>query len=1173
MKKYRNFIYLLGLAFILFLPQKARAEENVSFVHLGLEEGLSQSTVLGITQDGQGYMWFATLGGLNRYDGHAFTVFRHDSYNASSISSDIVRTVMTDAFGRVWAGTLLGLSMYDREHENFVNYELVREDGSRAEVNEIACVNDSTFLLVTSFGLRMFRAGDTGIKNENPLSGLENQKVTSLLSVDGCIYFGTRYGSVFRWKPEENVIETLVHGNSDDAKVNVLFVDSLGRLWAGTEGDGLLCIDLQSGKTVKKYRAASGAFSSDYIRSLSEDAEGRLWVGTFVSLCSYDAQTDSFTEYSSDVLNENSISHSSVRAIYHDNQGGMWLGTYFGGVNYYHPLYRRFTSFRNVPYRNSLNDNVVNCFAFAGDDEIWIGTNSGGVNKLDSRGRFSYFTAADGLGANDVKALYVKGDRVYVGLHHGGFSIIDRRSGRLRNFLGKGSGMENGNVYAIQPYDDNTLLLGTVNGNIYSFDERSLHFKVLDNAQTGGEFRDGDLITLYKDSKNRIILGTENGVRAYTLGEKGLGLLPGVMPEELDGAFVNVIVETGDDAYLFGTRDGLYYQEDGGLRHFTVSDGLADNVVLGAVRDNEGIVWISTLNGLSRLDMSDFSFSNYGEADGLQSNEFCLYASAKAPDGRIYFGGVNGVSFFSPENLRASPFVPRPFISALYASERKIMPDDGSKILSRHISDTEALRLPSGESSFTLAYSVTDYISGGYNHFAYILEGCDEDWIYTTGRTVSYSRLAPGTYVFRVKAANKDGIWNGIPATLKITVVPVWYKTWWARMILVMVILLVFALGVWYLWARKSMEAQLEMERVDMARIREVNEMKLNFFVNMSHKLRTPLTLIIAPLKELAGQDNQDRWVSKRVKLAEKGADELLGMVNRLLEVKNDAELPEGIEDTATATDTAQAVSEQVIVKPVENKENILVVEDNDDIAAYLVDGLRTEYNVRRAANGGEALEMLQDYNAGLILSDVMMPVMDGIKLCRTMKQNIQTSHIPVIILSAKADLKWQMAGLKVGADDYIPKPFSMDMVRTKIRNIFRTRYSMLEHYAQNQKVAPEKIALSSMDEKFLKKAKQVVEAHLDNAEFTSENFAEEMNMSRANLHLKMKALTGGTTQDFVKKIKFGKACELIESGKYNIADIAVMVGYNSSSYFSTAFKKYVGVLPSDYLASKSNGQ
>ena len=1173
MKKYRNFIYLLGLAFILFLPQKALAEENVSFVHLGLEEGLSQSTVLDITQDGQGYMWFATLGGLNRYDGHAFTVFRHDSYDPSSIPSDIVRTVMTDGSGRLWTGTSQGLSMYDREHENFVNYELTREDGSRAEVNEIACVNDSTFLLVTSFGLRMLRAGDTIIRNENPLPELENQKITSLLSVDGCIYLGTRYGSVFRWKPEENVIETLVLGNSDDAKVNVLFVDSGGRMWAGTEGEGMWRIDLQSGKTVKKYRAASGAFSSDYIRTLSEDADGRLWLGTFVSLCSYDLKTDSFTEYSSGVLDKNSISHSSVRAIYHDNQGGMWLGTYFGGVNYYHPLYRRFTSFRNIPYHNSLNDNVVNCFAFAGDDEVWIGTNAGGVNRLDGRGRFSHFTAADGLGANDVKALYVKGDKVYVGLHHGGFSIIDRRSGRLRNFYGKGSGMENGNVYAILPYDDNTLLLGTVNGNIYSFDEQSLHFEILRNSETGLEFRDGDLITLYKDSKNRIILGTENGVRAYTLGEKGLGLLPGVMPEELDGAFVNVIVETGDDAYLYGTRDGLYYKEGGVLRHFTVSDGLADNVVLGMGRDNEGIVWISTLNGLSRLDMNDFSFRNYGEADGLQSNEFCLYAGGKAPDGRIYFGGVNGVSCFSPENLKASPYIQQPFIAAIYASDRKIMPDDGSEILSRHISGTEALRLPAGEASFTLEYAVIDYISGGYNLFAYILEGCDEEWIYTTDRTVSYSRLAPGSYTFKLKAANKDGVWNEIPATLKITIVPVWYKTWWARMILVVLILLVFALIVWYFWARQSMKAQLEMERVDMARIREVNDMKLDFFVNMSHKLRTPLTLIMAPLKELAGQDNPDRWVSKRVKLAEKGADELLGMVNQLLDVKNDAELPEGIEDTAVTTENAQGVSEQVIVKPVENKENILVVEDNDDIAAYLVDGLRTEYNVRRASNGGEALEMLQDYNAGLILSDVMMPVMDGIKLCRTLKQNIQTSHIPVIILSAKADLKWQMAGLKVGADDYIPKPFSMDMVRTKIRNIFRTRYSMLEHYAQNQDVAPEKIALSTMDEKFLKRAKQVVEAHLDNAEFTSENFAEEMNMSRANLHLKMKALTGGTTQDFVKKIKFGKACELIESGKYNIADIAVMVGYSSTSYFSAAFKKYVGVLPSDYLASKSNGQ
>ncbi len=207
----------------------------------------------------------------------------------------------------------------------------------------------------------------------------------------------------------------------------------------------------------------------------------------------------------------------------------------------------------------------------------------------------------------------------------------------------------------------------------------------------------------------------------------------------------------------------------------------------------------------------------------------------------------------------------------------------------------------------------------------------------------------------------------------------------------------------------------------------------------------------------------------------------------------------------------------------------------------------------------------MKDTLPDIILTDVMMPVMSGIKLCRSVKQNIRTSHIPVIMLSARSDVKWQMEGLDVGADDYIPKPFSLSMIEIKVRNMIRTRMSAIRHYSETAHVEPSELALNHMDEEFLKKAVMEVEKRIDDTGFSTEQFAEAMNMSRANLHIKLKALTGAPATDFIRKIRLSKACELLKDGRYSVADISAMVGYSSPSYFATSFKKHIGCMPSEY--------
>ena len=250
----------------------------------------------------------------------------------------------------------------------------------------------------------------------------------------------------------------------------------------------------------------------------------------------------------------------------------------------------------------------------------------------------------------------------------------------------------------------------------------------------------------------------------------------------------------------------------------------------------------------------------------------------------------------------------------------------------------------------------------------------------------------------------------------------------------------------------------------------------------------------------------------------------------------------------------------------------ILIVEDDMNIRELLRLYLEREgYETISAGDGGEGLRAFRRESPDLVLLDIMMPVMDGLQLSKQIKQTLRTGHIPIIILSAKADLKEQLEGLQVGADDYIPKPFSMAVIATKIRNLFRTRYRAIEHYSNSLEVEPEKVALNPMDEELLKKAVAIVERHMDDVEFSTDDFAREIYMSRSNLHLKLKALTGDTTNDFIRKIRFNRACKLLKEEQYTIAEISTMVGFNTPAYFSTSFKKYFGCLPSEYI--KTNKQ
>lgn len=1340
--------YIIALiASLLLLPLYAQEQEHIKFTHIGVNEGLSQSTIFGIAQDRQGNMWFATYDGLNRYDGYDFTVFQHDKQNPHSIQNDIIRSCIIDSQGRLWAGTDEGLSLYDAAKESFHNFPY-EKDGKKQSITTIVEISPKQLLLFPNRreDLLLFDT-ETRQFSHTPLHpSLTGISPTAISRQGDCIYIGS-YQGVFAYSIPEKSLKSIAPEKLKGKQVLSFLQQSPFLLWIGTEGDGLFRINLQT-QEVTNYLHTPGkenSISSNYIRSLALDAQNRLWVGTVHSLSIYNAQDNSFHNYPADMLKSGSLSQTSVRCIFMDSQGGVWLGTYFGGLNYYHPLKNRFHNLQFIANRQSLNDNIIGCIREDSRNGLWIGTNNGGLNHYDTQtGKFTYYTTREGLGANDVKYLYVDESKnlVYIGTHTGGLSILNRQSGHIETIRNR----EFRNIHVIEPTEEGELWISGI-ADLLRFNPRSKTITNVTTQANGQPLQPKQITTALRDSKHRLWLGGEKGVAVYTDKGGELTECP-VIPatSSIHHQSVNCIFEAHNGIFWIGTRGGIYRfdEKQQEMKHYTTAQGLSNNVIHGILEDSFGKLWFSTNKGLNYFQPETEKFRNYTNNDGLASNQFTNNAHCRTANGQMYFGGIEGITTFSPELLSDNPYTPSVVINRLNLFNKPVYPDDETGILEKAISDTRSITLAAGQSMFSLDFVVSNYISGGHNTFAYMLKGYDKEWYYTnTLRTVSYSNLPQGTYHFLVKAANSDGKWNETPTELKIVILPVWYKTWWAILLFAAAFTAIIIGIIRYFWLRKSMEAKLQLERIDKERQREVNEMKLRFFINISHELRTPLTMILAPLQDVMERVN-DRWVHKQLGHIQRNTNRLLHLVNQLMDYRR-AELGvfslkakynlihqtiekdflfyekvaqqkkityhfySEIEDKEVLCDpnylelivnnllsnafkyTGEGKSITVTLKtknkelllqvkdtgngipidkqgkiferfyqidnehigsgiglslvqrlvelhhgrielestegegstfsiylpmdeaaykpeekvtPQEDKEQqqryttnsqdmymvdteneteeeddteegkeaktqrnekILIVEDNVEIQQYLCDELGKTYQVLKAGNGAEALTLIKEQEIDLILTDVMMPVMDGLQLCKQIKQNLQTCHIPVIILSAKADLKEQLEGLQVGADDYIPKPFSLVMVTTKIKNLFRTRRRAIDFYSKSMEIEPEKVALNPLDEELLKRAVEIMEKHLDDVEFTTDEFAREMCMSRSNLHLKMKALTGESTNDFIRKMRFNKACKLLKEGRHTIAEISTMVGYNTPSYFATCFKKYFGCLPSEY--------
>lgn len=1333
----KNLLIFLFNLFVIVNSYAEKTDPIIRFSSLSIENGLSQSTVYDITQDKKGNIWIATADGLNKYDGYTFTVYRHQQHNQASIQSDHIRSLFMDNEDNLWIGTASGISQYDSKKDIFKPYII------NAQINDLVQVSDSMLYVATSNGLYAFNKNTTKyipLTIERSL----NHACQSLAKYNDLLLVGTVDGLYMSIAGNTN----LVPFRKELMGKNIMNISPTAKgIWIATEGHGLFFIS--SDGRLKNYthnKDDNRSLSSDFVRTLCFDDQQRLWVGTFIGLNIYDESTDSFSRYYSNEIKRGSINQNSVRSLFLDNQNGMWVGTFFGGLNHYHPLQSQFGRIRHIPYANSLNDNIVSCIVRGNTNELWIGTNDNGLNLYDLNTKyFTHYVANansnNAILSNNVKAVLADGNKIYIGSHSGGLACLNRSTNNIHNYTTSNSSIVSNDVYSLAKDPNNNIWVGTLSGltifnpvknTFESFEASDLVARAEQLLTLKGQH----VYVLFLDSKQQMWIGSENGVYVYSFVTN---LLREYKIETDDyGAKDKVfcVFEDEQKRIWIGTRSGLglFVEKSQKFEMTTTKDGLPNNNVFGILQDNFGRLWLSTSKGLVCYTPENNKIRIYSLIDGLQSDQFNRYAYCKTASGEMYFGGINGITHFYPEQLQDNPFIPAVVITQFNLFNKVVLPDDETGILSEDISETESISLKPQQSSFSITFTVPNYLSAQHNTFAYKLDGFDKEWNYTNDmRTVYYSNLPPGEYTFNVKAANSDGKWNENATTLKIRVQPHWWNTVLARIFFILLALTLIYFIARFFYNRQRLKNQLELERIEKEKMEEVNQMKLRFFINISHEFRTPLTLIVSPLQEILSMTN-DRRVQSQVKLIQRNTNRLLYLVNQLMDYRRaelgvfelkvveqsplsqvnelmgmferlakqkeidfilenelnretvfydphyfylilsnllsnafkfttqhekivinlkiadnnfvivvsdtgngiqkdlqekiferffqvnsdhlgtgiglslvkrlvelhhgtillDSEPGEGSTFTVSFPQDRSLYSEEEKLSGIresisraipdedldmnsideesqekhsqEEKPMILIVEDDVEVRNYLVDSFSDIMHVEYAGDGEEAQTIIRNTPIDIIISDIMLPVMDGIKLCKAIKQNIRTSHIPVILLTAKTNQQDQLEGLSAGADDYVYKPFNISILKMKVQNMLKARTRMQDHYSNTLEVDPQKITFNEMDKEFLEKAKSIVEENMDNIEFSVDDFCKQIAMSRSNLHLKMKAITGESTIEFIKKIRFNHACNLLQGGRYSIAEISTMVGFNTPSYFTTSFKKYFGMLPTDYL-------
>jgi ligand-binding sensor domain-containing protein/signal transduction histidine kinase len=822
--------------------------EAIRFTHIGLEDGLSQSSVYCMVQDAQGFIWFGTEDGLNRYDGYNFQVFRPDANDPNSLSDRWISALAADGEGNLWIGTRQGgVNYYDAKTGKFTRYLHDNQTPGSISSNRVLAIYIDQAQRVwvgTNRGLDLYLPKNNAFAHYPPVINEMNdtaQNSVTAIHQDsrGNFWIGTAAAGLFRFDPDQARFSGYFSGNTQHISLSSEYIrgiqeDKEGNLWVATD-DGLNFVKSDEETIIQYHHNAliPASLANDYIQTILVDGKGNLWVGTDAGLDRFDPGSGSFKHYVNDPEDARSLSASIVKSLFESTDGMLWVGTYGGSVNMYDSAMDNFRYYRNDPRDPySLSGDMIFKIFIEDKKYAWIATMDGGLNRLDLvNGKSTAYKHKEddpgSLISNEVWCVF-KDSRgiLWVGTTEGLDRLDPGKSAFTHYSMQSSNSVQNvsGVVYEIVEDNDHNLWIGTSMGLARFDHETGLFSHYAHDSSNPDSISSSSVVKVYLDKDGTLWLGT------FTEGLDRFDSATGKFihyrndpndPTSLSNNSVLAILQDHSGRLWVSTAGGGLNRLDprlGGFTHVTSKEGLPNDVVYGILEDKAGNLWLSTNLGISCYDPADGTFLNFTESDGLLGNEFDMNAYAMDTDGNMYFGGVNGLTVFDPATIRKSSFIP-PVVLLSITQNGTPLNTNVTPELVKEVS----IKWP--YNSFEFEFASLSYSDPQKNQYAYMLENFDSGWINAKNwREGRYTNLPGGTYILHLKGTNRDGVWNETGHSITIKVIPAFWQTIWFK-ILGIAALLGIALAIYRSRTRAIQVNNIELERQVTERTKEIERL------------------------------------------------------------------------------------------------------------------------------------------------------------------------------------------------------------------------------------------------------------------------------------------------------------------------------------------------------------
>ena len=876
----RAFILFLLIVVTSFFPVNRIYAYDVPLKYLGIEQGLSNNAVTTIYKDNYGFVWIGTYDGLNRYDGSTVKIFRNVYGDNQSLTDNHVNRI-TGLGNSIFVGTLKGLVYYNYTDSRF--YPLLYSDSKAApqkitnNITSLQTDHQSNVYIGTDYaGFFIYHEGDKYCK-PIPLGKNNVQYSVQSISVDAAkhIWVFIRDVGLCRMNEKHTNLDVV---NTDLKSADCLLTDAAGRMWIGAD-NGLFTYNVSS-NNLKRFSRPDQKLTNLNIADLTFSRSGELWVGTNgggVNIL--DTINHKIRYIVSGNENTNSLRSDAISMIYEDNDARIWIATLRGGVQIIENKTNQFKTIAHNPFnKNSVINDFIISFCEDGVHNLWIGTDGGGLSYWNRKtNQYTSYVHTDdraSLSSNFVVSVIKdRKDQIWIGTYNGGIDRFDRQSGKFIHYTcyNPFTKAEDKNLWKLYLDSHNNLWAGTTKGGaLYWYNRKSDKFEVFDPRLI-------NIHAIFEDDNGSLWLGDYSQLIRINADKKRYWDI------NIKNA-VRSITEDGGHNLWIGTEGGgllKYSIPANKLTRFTQADGLPSNSILNVLVDNKGNLWGSTYNGLTEYNSATKKFKNFYASDGLQSNQFNFNAAIKLSSGELAFGGIRGFNIFYPDSIKLPVREPQLTFTGLHIDNKVI--DGNTNYTGDHaIVELKKITVPYNEATIAIDYTTLEYSFPDKISYAYYLEGWDHGWNYVGPlKTAYYTRLNEGEYTLRIKATNTAGTWSNRQLIMRIVVLPPWYRTWFAYLCYILVVGFV----VYRLWRYQTRQTKLKYEieitNLKAERDKELNEKKLSFFTNISHEFRTPLTLIINPIKDLlhnsSGSEKNDLNTIYR------NARRLLGLVDHLL--------------------------------------------------------------------------------------------------------------------------------------------------------------------------------------------------------------------------------------------------------------------------------------------------